>query len=132
MDCFLGDGVAQRQAERCRQLPPRGHFRLQVLIQLGEELLRRQPRLIRTNEDGEVLRHPATLHRLHAHGFERLGEAHHIGRAVEQAAIVQTARPGEDRGDRVGRCRLALLMLAIVAGDGAVRRLRLNRLAIGG
>ncbi len=45
--------------------------------------------------------------------------------------IFEAAGPGEDRGDRVGRGRLALLMLAIVAGDGAVRRLGLDRLAVG-
>src|SRR3546814_2812961 len=51
-------------------------------------------------------------------------------RPVEVAVIFETARPGEDRGNRVGRGRLALLVHAVVAGDGAVRRLRLDRLAV--
>jgi hypothetical protein len=63
--------------------------------------------------------------------FQRFGEAGHIGRVVELAAITRPLRPGEDRGDRVGRGRLALLVLAIVAGDGAVRGFGLDGLAIG-
>ena len=44
--------------------------------------------------------------------------------------ILEAAGPGEDRGDRVGRGRLALLVHAVVAGDGAVRGLGLDRLAV--
>ena len=40
--------------------------------------------------------------------------------------------PGEDRRDRVGRRLVALLVLAVVAGDGAVGRLGLDRLAVRG
>src|SRR5581483_10746570 len=53
-----------------------------------------------------------------------------IGRAVEGAAELEPAGPGKDRGDRVGRGLLALLVLAVVAGDGAVRRLGFDRLAV--
>ena len=42
----------------------------------------------------------------------------------------EAARPGEDRGDRVGRGLLALLVLAIVARHGAVRGFRLHGLAV--
>ena len=51
--------------------------------------------------------------------------------AVELGAVREPARPGEDRGDGVGRGLLALLVLAVVARDGAVRGLRLDRLAVG-
>ena len=54
-----------------------------------------------------------------------------LGRVVHPAAGGEAAGPGEDRGDRVGRGRLALLVLAEVAGDGAVRGLGLDRLAVG-
>jgi hypothetical protein len=54
-----------------------------------------------------------------------------LGRVVELAAILQALRPGEDRRDRVGRGRLALLVLAVVARHGAVRGLGLDGLAVG-
>ena len=57
--------------------------------------------------------------------------SHDVRRVVELAAVVEAARPGEDRGDRVGRGRLALLVLAVVARHRAVRGLGLDRLAVG-
>ena len=42
----------------------------------------------------------------------------------------EAAGPGEDRGDRVGRGRLALLVLAVVARHRAVGGLGLDRLAV--
>ena len=53
-----------------------------------------------------------------------------LRRAVELAAVGQALRPREDRGDRVGRRRLALLVLAVVPGHRAVRRLGLDRAAV--
>ena len=64
--------------------------------------------------------------------LERLGEAGHLGRAVELAAVLEAAGPGEDRRDRVGRGRLALLVLAEVPGHGAVGGLGLDGLAVRG
>ena len=43
----------------------------------------------------------------------------------------ETARPGEDGGDRVGGGGVALLVLAVMTSDGAVGGLRLDGLAIG-
>src|SRR3546814_2166354 len=54
-----------------------------------------------------------------------------IGRVVHLAAVLKGASPGEDRSDRVGRCRVALLMLAIVTRDRAMRRLSLDGVAVG-
>src|SRR3546814_16246759 len=51
-------------------------------------------------------------------------------RSGEFAAILEPAGPGEDRRDRVGRSRLALLVHPVMARDGAVRRLGLDRLAV--
>ena len=104
---------------------------LEVLADRLEELLGGHPRLLGADEDREVLGHLAALDRLDADPLERLGEAHDLGRVVELAAIFEAAGPGEDRGDRVGRGRLALLVHAVVAGDGAVRGLGLDRLAVG-
>ena len=62
---------------------------------------------------------------------KRVGEPLQLGVVVEFGAVRQAARPGEDRGDRIGRGLLALLVLAVVAGDGAMRGLRLDGVAVG-
>src|SRR3954465_12809976 len=93
-----------------------GHRLLEIGPDRLEELLRRHPALLRTDEDGEVLRHLALLDGLDADPLERLGEAGGFGVVVELAAELEAAGPGEDRGDRVGRGRLALLVHAVVAG----------------
>ena len=56
-----------------------------------------------------------------------VGELRELGVVVELGAMREAARPGEDRGDRVGRGLLALLVLAVVARHGAVRGLRFDR-----
>src|SRR3546814_11205714 len=53
------------------------------------------------------------------------------GGAVELGTVFEAVGPGEDRRDRVGRGVAALLVLAETAGDGAVRRLGLDGLALG-
>ena len=91
----------------------------------------RQPVLVRADQQREVLGHVAGFDRVDADLLQRLGELLHLRRAVELAAVREAARPGEDRGDRVGRGLLALLVLAVVARDRAVRGLGLDRLAVG-
>ena len=51
---------------------------------------------------------------------------------IQLGAMLQAARPRENRRDRVGRRGLALLVLAEVASDGAVCGLRLDGLAVRG
>src|SRR5690606_15389478 len=109
---------------------PSAHFRLEILHDRLEELFGRHPRLIGADQQREILGHLAAFYRVDAHLFERFGKADDIGCVVETAAIDQAARPREDRCDRVGRSGLALLVLAIVAGDGSVRRLRLYGFAV--
>src|SRR3546814_11218538 len=92
----------------------------------SHELVGGHPRLVRTDEQGEILGHIPGLDGLDADLLQRVGELDHLGRAVELAAAVQAAGPGEDRGDRIGRGRLALLVQAVVARHRAVRRLRLH------
>ena len=67
--------------------------------------------------------------RIRARASRRTRETSGVSSSRPRAA--SAAGPGEDRGDRVGRGRLALLVLAVVPGDGAVRGLGLDRLAVG-
>ena len=80
----------------------------------------------------QILGHLATLHRLDADLLHRFGEIGHVRRVVELCAVAETACPGKDRGDRVGRGRLALLVLAIMARHRAVCGLGLDGLAVRG
>src|SRR5258708_40350132 len=86
------------------------HCLLQVAVELVEELVGRQPRMVGADENGKIAGHIARLDRLDADLLQRLGEFHYIGRVVEGAAILEASGPGEDRGDRVGRGLLPLLM----------------------
>ena len=45
--------------------------------------------------------------------------------------MLETSRPGEDASDWVRARRVALLVLAVVPRHGTVRRLSLDRLAVG-
>src|SRR5215831_4076710 len=100
-----------------------GHRETQVSVQRGKELLCGQVRRIRPDEQRQVLRHLAALDRLDADPLEGPGEPCDLSRAVQLAAVRQPARPGEDGRDRVGRGRLALLVLPVVPGHGAMRGL---------
>ena len=90
---------------------PVGHFLLEVLDDRFEELFGGHPALVGTDKQREVLGHLAALDGLDAYPLERFGELDDIGCVVEPAAIDQAAGPGEDAGGRVGRRRLALLVL---------------------
>lgn len=82
---------------------------------------------------GQILGHDAILiDGVDASLLEALGKGHKLGRVVELATLNETAGPGEDGGNGVGRGLLALLVLTIVAGNGAVGGLGLERLAVGG
>src|SRR5262249_43053305 len=107
------------------------HGCLEVLVQLVQELPRRHPGLVGTYEQRQVLGHLAGFDRVDAHLLQPLGELLYVGRAVELASIPETARPGIDRGDRIGGCLLALLVLAEGAGAGPGPPLPLPRLAGG-
>src|SRR4051812_50108687 len=91
---------------------------LEVLVDGVEELLRREEILAVPDEEREILGHLPALDGLDAYALERFGELDHLGGAVHAPARGQRARPGEDRGDRVGGRRLALLVLAEGAGGG--------------
>ena len=98
---------------RRRQVLVRRHFRRAV------------------DADGQVLGHRPGLDRLDHRRLERVAESFQRVVAVELGAVREPARPREDRRHRVGRRRVALLVLAPVARDRAVRGLGLDRLAVG-
>lgn len=82
---------------------------------------------------GQVLGHDAVdVNSVDAGLLEALGKGHQLGGVVELAALDEAAGPGEDGGNGVGRGLAALLVLAVVAGDGAVGGLGLKGLAVGG
>src|SRR6185312_17349051 len=110
---------------------PLSHGVLQVLVDRGQELLRGLELLPSADEQREVFGHLAALDRLYTHALERLRERRYLRRLVHPPAGGKATGPGEDRGDRVGRSRLALLVLAEVAGDGAVGGLGLDGLSVG-
>ena len=72
----------------------------------------------------------AAFDRVDADLFQRVGEVGQLFVAVELAAMGKAARPGEDRGDRIGRGFLTLLMLAVVTGHRAVGGFGFDRLAV--
>ena len=82
---------------------------------------------------GQVLGHDAVdVDSVHAGLLEALSEGHQLGGVVELATLDETAGPGEDGGDGVGGGLAALLVLAVVAGDGAVGGLGLEGLSVRG
>src|SRR5690349_24590655 len=118
-ECMSAGGVADTSA-RSGLMVFYAHRLAQVLVERAEEVLRVQERRVLADEQGEVLGHLPALDRPHADVLQRPGERGDAGGAVELTAVLQAPGPGEDRGDRVGRGGLALLVLAVVAGDGAV------------
>lgn len=82
---------------------------------------------------GQILGHDAVdVDGVNAGALEGLGKGDDVGGLVELTALDEAAGPGKDGGDGVGRGLLALLVLAVVAGDGAVGGLGLKGLAVGG
>ena len=83
------------------------------------------------DQQGQVLRHVAGLDGVHTHPLQRVRELGERRIVVELGTMREPARPREDGGHRVGGGLLALLVLAEVTRDGAVRGLGLHRLAVG-
>ena len=82
--------------------------------------------------EGQILGHEAGLHGLNAHLLEGIAELGELVVVVELGPPGKTARPGEDRGDGVGRGLATLLVDAVVTGHGAVSGLSLDGLTVGG
>jgi hypothetical protein len=64
--------------------------------------------------------------------LELLGENDELGGVVKLTTLGEPLRPGVDGGNGVGGGLVALLVLAVMAGDGSVRGLSLEGLAVGG
>ena len=97
------------------------HRLLQVLVDLVEETGGGQPLLVGADQDRKVLGHVAGLDGPDRDFLERIREFRQLRIVVELGAMREPAAPGVDRGHRIGRGLLALLVLAVMAGDGAVR-----------
>lgn len=82
---------------------------------------------------GKILGHDAIdIDGVNAGLLKALGKGNDLGGVVELATLDETTGPGEDGGNGVGGGLVTLLVLTVVAGDGAMGSLRLEGLAIGG
>src|SRR5690242_5833097 len=118
LDCFVASLLAMTMSSDVTAL--RRHRLVEVLRDLVEEAGGRQPALIGADQEGEVLGHVAVLDGRDADLLEGRCELRQRLVVVELGAVAEAARPGEDRGDRIGRGLLALLVLAEVAGNRTV------------
>lgn len=83
--------------------------------------------------EGKILGHDAVnIDSVDAGLLKALGIGNDIGGVVELATLDETTGPGEDGGNGVGGGLVTLLVLTVVASDGAVGSLGLEGLAIGG
>lgn len=111
------------------------HLRLQTLFHGVHEFARGHPSVsvLATAGQGEVFRHDAFfIDDLGARGLQLLRKRDQFRGLVELAAAGEAAGPREDRGNRVRRRLAALLVLAVVARDGAVGGFGLKRGTVGG
>ena len=84
------------------------------------------------NSQRQILRHhPIHINNLHARPLQRTRERLQLLVPVQARAVQQPARPRKDRRDRVRRRLAALLVLAVVPRDRAVRGLALDGEAVG-
>ena len=112
-------------------LGPSGHLGLEALVERVEELLGGQPRLVLQMRMARsfVIWPDSTVSTQTSSSV--LANAVTSGVPSSLPRWARPPGPGEDRRDRVGRGLLAPLVLAVVAGDGAVGGLGLDGLAVG-
>ena len=79
---------------------------------------------------GQILGHLAIINSLDAGLLEILAELGEIGVSVQVGAVFETPGPGKDGGHGVGGGGVALLVLAVVPGDGTVGGLGLDGLTV--
>lgn len=113
-----------------------GALLLQVLGQAVQELEGVEVVLalqaLAVDDQCQVLGHIASLDGLDADSLQLLGKLLQCNVVIDLGTELETAGPGKDGGDGVGGGLAALLVLAVVAGDGAVGSLGLAALAVGG
>ena len=84
------------------------------------------------NRERQVLRHdPIRINHLHARPLQRTREHLELLVPVQVRAMQKPARPRKDRRDRVRRRLPALLVLAVVPRDSAVRGFALDGEPVG-
>ena len=116
---------------RLRKNHRSGTYRpLQVHVNLSQEVLGGLPWLLRAHQHRQILGHFAGLHGLDADPFQGLRKVRDRRGAVQFTSVREALGPGENRGNRISRGWPALLMFAIVPGDGPVRRLCFDGLAV--
>lgn len=114
---------------------------LQAGLQVGTEsaldsshvLAGSDPRLtlLAAASKSKILGHDALLvDNVDTGALELLGELNDFRSLIEGTTLNKTTGPGEDGSNGVGRGLAALLVLAVVTGDGAVGGLRLEGLAV--
>src|SRR5262249_26888620 len=128
--------LADCRVETSRRAPARWlraalrHRPLEILVDLVEEAGGGEPFLIGAHQQRQVLGHEARLDRGDRDLLQGRREFRELGVVVELGAVREPARPGIDRGDRIGGRLLALLVLAIMPRHRAVGRLGLHHLAV--
>ena len=89
--------------------------------------------LLAASSQGKILGHDTlVVDNINTGALELLGELNNVGGAVELTTLDKTTGPGEDGGNGVGGGLVTLLVLTVVAGDGAVGGLGLESRAVGG
>ena len=76
--------------------------------------------VVEARDKCEILGHAAAFDGRDGGGFESVCECDKVGQAIELSALAQSAAPGEDRGDRVRGCLLALEMAVVMPLHRAV------------
>ena len=86
---------------------------------------------VAVDADGEVLGHFAAFHSFKAHRFQGVAEVDERLVIIQLATEFQAPRPGENAGDGVRGGGLAGLVVAVVAGHGAVGGFGFHRAPVG-
>src|SRR6516162_9514795 len=107
-----------------------GHRCLQIPVDLVEESGGRLPLLLGTDEYGQIFGHETGLDGSNRDLFQGRGEFRQRRIVVELGAVREPARPGENRGHRIGRGFAALLVFAIMPRHRAMGRLGFDHFAV--
>src|SRR5487761_1076948 len=104
-------------------ISPKRSPRAEPLGQTRNELFSRLPSLTLSPQQSQILCHPSCLNSFDTDVFQNLCELSHFRGSIELSAVSKPSRPCEDGRDRVRRCRLATLVLPIMASHSSMRSL---------
>src|SRR3546814_9819735 len=98
---WSSDVCSSDLANSFKQTPKRlssgAHLLFEILDDSLEKALGGQPVLVGADQQREIFGHLAALDGRDADLFKVVGEFRHLGRAVELAAMLESAGPGKDR-----------------------------------